>query len=132
MMRPADAEKQAEIFRVLSSAVRLRILAFLAGGEWTVGEIEQRLGLKQPALSQQLAELRQSGLVATRRHAKSVYYKLADERAGLLMAALAAIFGGGVARQALADAFNLSTPAQTGRRTGEAAVFAKAGHQLRQ
>ena len=132
MMRPADAEKQAEIFRMLSNAVRLRILAFLAGGEWTVGEIEQRLGLKQPALSQQLAELRQSGLVATRRHAKSIYYKLADERAALLMAALTAVFGDGAARQALAGALNLSMPARTGRGTGEAAVFAKAGHHLHQ
>ena len=42
-------------------------------------EIERLTGVTQPALSQQLAELRRASLVMTRRDAKLVFYSLADE-----------------------------------------------------
>ncbi|MFN4175602.1 ArsR/SmtB family transcription factor [Phenylobacterium sp.] len=80
-------ETLAEDLRALAHPARLRILACLAAGELAVREIERRSGLRQPALSQQLAELRRGGWVATRREARSVLYRRADGRmAGLIEA----------------------------------------------
>ena len=53
------------------------ILCLLAEGEKSVSEIEQKLGLRQPAVSQQLARLRTDELVDARRDGKSIYYSLA-------------------------------------------------------
>ena len=48
--------------------------------------------VRQPTLSQQLAELREAGLVTTRRDAKQIFYSLTDARAGKMIAALEEIF----------------------------------------
>ncbi|WP_300578660.1 helix-turn-helix transcriptional regulator [Phenylobacterium sp.] len=84
----ANAEAAAERLRVLAHPTRLMILSLLRSGEQSVGDIERRLGLKQPGLSQQLAELRQAKLVATRREAKSVLYRLAGEQTATLLSLL--------------------------------------------
>lgn len=70
----------AELLRLLANPTRLMILCHIAEQERSVGEMEQALDLKQPGLSQQLAELRQAGLVKTRRQSRSVYYSIADAR----------------------------------------------------
>lgn len=75
------APEAAELLRQLSNPSRLLLLCHIATQERSVGELEQDLGIKQPGLSQQLAELRQAGLVKTRRQSRSIYYSLADERA---------------------------------------------------
>jgi DNA-binding transcriptional ArsR family regulator len=54
--------------------------------------LEERLGIHQPSLSQQLGVLRSAGIVGTRREAKQVFYRLTEERAALLIEALTAIF----------------------------------------
>jgi DNA-binding transcriptional ArsR family regulator len=54
------------------------ILSFLLGGEQSVGAIDAATGVGQPALSQQLAELRHAGLLTSRRAARQVYYRLAN------------------------------------------------------
>jgi DNA-binding transcriptional ArsR family regulator len=53
------------------------ILCLLIDGEKSVGEIEEMLSLRQPAISQQLARLRADGLVETRREGKNIFYSLA-------------------------------------------------------
>lgn len=88
----AAAPEAAELLRQLANANRLLILCHIAGQERSVGQLEQELGLRQPGLSQQLAELRQSGLVKTRRESRSIYYSLADARAEAVMAMLHRIF----------------------------------------
>ena len=76
-MLQANAQKASEFLKALSHEVRLLILCFLIDGEKSVGEIEQMLKLRQPAVSQQLARLRADGLVDTRRNGKNIYYSLA-------------------------------------------------------
>jgi DNA-binding transcriptional ArsR family regulator len=49
----------------------------LAGGEKCVGELAREVGLDQSPLSQHLAKLREDGLVATRRDAQTIYYRIA-------------------------------------------------------
>ena len=53
------------------------ILCLLIEEEKSVTEIEEILGLRQPAISQQLARLRADGLVETRREGKNIFYSLA-------------------------------------------------------
>jgi len=69
----ADA---AGLMKALGNESRLMILCLLAEGERSVGELNAIIPLSQSALSQQLARLRQQGLVSTRREAQTIYYSL--------------------------------------------------------
>ncbi|MBB2202616.1 ArsR/SmtB family transcription factor [Gluconacetobacter tumulisoli] len=89
----AAAEDTAERLRALAQPQRLMILALLLAGEHAVGEIDALTGIGQPALSQQLAELRRGGLVATRRAARQVLYRIADADAALRVRAALTLFG---------------------------------------
>jgi DNA-binding transcriptional ArsR family regulator len=90
-------QQQAEVFRALAHPVRLRILDVLARQEACVCHLTAVLRKQQPYVSQQLAALRQAGLVADRREGTLIYYRLADERlAGLLAESRALAEGLGV------------------------------------
>lgn len=89
----ALADVAVEKLRVFAQPQRLMILSCLLGGERQVADIEAATGVTQPALSQQLAELRRADLVKTRREAKQVHYRLADDAAALCVRTLEAIFG---------------------------------------
>lgn len=93
----ALADKAVEKLRIYAQPQRLMILSCLLRGERTVSEIESATAIAQPALSQQLAELRRGEMVRTRREAKQVYYDLADDRVALCVRSMEAIFSGGVA-----------------------------------
>lgn len=86
------APEAADLLRQLANPTRLLILCHITHGERAVGEMERDLGLKQPGLSQQLAELRQAGLVKTRRESRSIYYSIADDRVQGIMGMLHDIF----------------------------------------
>lgn len=77
----ANARNASTFLKGLANENRLMILCSLAQGEMNVSELEDRLGIRQPTLSQQLARLRSEGLVDTRREAKSIYYSLASDEA---------------------------------------------------
>ncbi len=89
-----DPQAASDLLRALAHPMRLRILCRLLEGELAVAGFETEIGLKQPSLSQQLAQLREAGLVATRREAKSVFYRLTDGRVQIMIAALHEAFGG--------------------------------------
>lgn len=74
-MRSA-AEKACRLMKVLGNHDRLMILCQLSQGEVCVGELEERLGIVQPTLSQQLTVLREEGLVGTRRDGKHIHYRI--------------------------------------------------------
>jgi len=77
--------KQALLFQALSHPVRLRILDILARQEACVCHLTAVLGQRQPYVSQQLAALRDAGLIADRREGTLIYYRLAEEQlVGLL------------------------------------------------
>lgn len=91
----AVAEEAAEKLRVFGQPQRLMILSLLLAGERSVTEIDEATAIGQPALSQQLAELRRAGMVSTRRQAKQVYYSLADPSVDLCVRSIEAVFGAG-------------------------------------
>ncbi len=76
-----SAGKAASLMRSLSSEKRLMLLCQLAGGERSVGELCEALGLSQTNASQQLALLRREELVTTRRDGQTIYYALAGDEA---------------------------------------------------
>ena len=82
------AGEAAGMLRALSHEARLRVLCELVDGERTAGDLVARSGLSQSALSQHLAKLREEGLVATRREAQVIFYRLDDPRAARLLGVL--------------------------------------------
>lgn len=88
----AKAPEAAAFLRHLANPSRLILLCHIAQGERSVTEIQRDLDFKQPALSQQLADLRRSGLVQTRRESRTIYYSIKDGRAAVVMAMLQEIF----------------------------------------
>jgi DNA-binding transcriptional ArsR family regulator len=69
------------VLKALANEDRLLLLCQLSQGELCVGDLEERLDIHQPTLSQQLGVLRNEGMVVTRREGKRIYYKVADPKA---------------------------------------------------
>jgi ArsR family transcriptional regulator len=69
------------LLKSLANIDRLTILCSLIEGEKSVGELELKLNIRQPSLSQQLGRLRTDGLVNTRRDSKVIYYSIASSDA---------------------------------------------------
>ena len=95
----AKAEAAAGLLTALANEHRLAILCQLIDGERSVGTLVEAVGLTQSALSQHLAKLRAAGIVATRRDAQTIYYRLASAAAGSIMKTLADIYCGGRRRK---------------------------------
>lgn len=60
----------------------------------SAGEIGQYVKLSQPAISQHLGKLRAEKIVATRRDAQTIYYRLSDGAAEKLIGFLCELYGG--------------------------------------
>lgn len=82
------AAQACRLMKVLSNPDRLMILCQLAQGEMRVGDIENRLGIEQPTLSQQLTVLRDEELVSTRREGKAIYYQATSAKASAVIEVL--------------------------------------------
>jgi DNA-binding transcriptional ArsR family regulator len=95
-MSPADmrnrANEAAGLLRTLANPNRLMIVCTLAEGEFSVGQLEERLEIRQPTLSQQLTVLRDSQIVETRRASKQIFYRLSERKAAALVDSLYTIF----------------------------------------
>ncbi len=87
-----NAERASSFLKALANPNRLMILCLLAEGELSVSQLEARLSLRQPTLSQQLARLRADNLVTTRRDAKNIYYSLASTEAKAVIGLLYDLF----------------------------------------
>jgi ArsR family transcriptional regulator len=73
-----SAADAARYLKSVANRNRLLILCHLIEGEKSVSGLEKAIGLRQPTLSQQLARLRNGGLVKARRDSKSIYYSITD------------------------------------------------------
>jgi DNA-binding transcriptional ArsR family regulator len=87
------ADEAANFLKLLANEHRLLILCHLAAtGEMTVSALADAVGLSQSALSQHLARLREDGLVAFRRDAQTLHYRVTDQRAVRLLKTLKQVF----------------------------------------
>jgi DNA-binding transcriptional ArsR family regulator len=78
-MRKPTYAQQAELFSALAHPARLRILDILAEGEACVCHLSAGLQQRQAYVSQQLAKLKEAGLIIDTRDGLFVYYRLADD-----------------------------------------------------
>lgn len=76
----ASAAEAAGFLKRFAHPSRLMVACALVDGERSVRDLEDTLGIRQPGLSQQIAELREAGFILGRRDGKSMVYRLADER----------------------------------------------------
>jgi DNA-binding transcriptional ArsR family regulator len=87
------ADEAAAFLKLLANEQRLLVLCHLVGdGEMSVNMLADRVELSQSALSQHLARLRDDGLVAFRREAQTLYYRVADPRVITIMKTLKKAF----------------------------------------
>ncbi|OCI90850.1 transcriptional regulator [Agrobacterium sp. 13-626] len=86
------AGEVADLLKTLSHPARLMIVCTLVEGEYSVGELEEKVDVHQPHLSQHLTVLRGSGIVETRRDGKQIFYRLTEEKAAQLVSSLYDIF----------------------------------------
>jgi ArsR family transcriptional regulator len=81
-------ETAAELFGVLSTPVRLRIIGALCGEEKNVSQLLDLIRVSQPNMSGHLNVLYRAGVVAKRRHGAQMFYRIADETAVLVCKAV--------------------------------------------
>ena len=74
-----DLYDLADLFKLFGDSTRLGILWALSESEMCVCDLCALLKMKQPAVSHQLKNLKQSRVVKARRDGKIVYYSLDDE-----------------------------------------------------
>ncbi|WP_433679332.1 ArsR/SmtB family transcription factor [Nocardia sp. CA-119907] len=74
----AHLEAATGAFRMLADSTRLHILWLLADGEADVNTLTEACGASRTAVSQHLAKLRFTGMVATRREGRRVIYRIRD------------------------------------------------------
>ncbi len=73
-------DKAAELFRVMSAPMRLRIISALCNGEKNVGELLAEIDTTQPNMSQHLNTLYQAGVVGKRRDGVQIYYRIINDQ----------------------------------------------------
>ena len=77
---PTDVYKRQGLCRLLSDAGRVRIFWLLCHCEECVVNLAAMVGMSSPAASHHLRQLKDSGLIISRRIGKEVYYRAADTR----------------------------------------------------
>ena len=81
-------EMAAEMFRVMSAPMRLKIISSLCNGEKNVGELLDEINTTQPNMSQHLNTLYQAGVLGKRREGVQIYYRIVNDRVVTLCRAL--------------------------------------------
>ncbi|MGB6241699.1 MAG: metalloregulator ArsR/SmtB family transcription factor [Castellaniella sp.] len=88
-----SAGQAAALLRAVGNPQRLLVLCLLISeGEMSVGALNDKVPLSPSALSQHLARMREKGLVAYRREAQTLYYRIEDPSVAKLVATLKDIF----------------------------------------
>ena len=73
-------DSAADVFRVMSAPMRLKIISSLCNGEKNVGELLAEISTTQPNMSQHLNTLYKSGVLGKRRDGVQIYYRIINDR----------------------------------------------------
>lgn len=76
---PVALYELADLFKLFGDSTRIGILWALSESEMCVCDLCALLKMKQPAVSHQLKNLKQSRIIKARRDGKVIYYSLDDE-----------------------------------------------------
>ena len=81
-------ESVAELFAVLSTPIRLKIISAVCNGEKNVSQLLAEIDTTQPNMSQHLSMLYRCGVLSKRRDGTQMYYRLQSERVATLCRAV--------------------------------------------
>ena len=87
-LEDAVFESVAELFSLLSTPVRLKIISALCNGEKNVSELLGEIETTQPNMSQHLSTLYRAGVLGKRRDSTQIYYRLQSDRVATLCRAV--------------------------------------------
>jgi DNA-binding transcriptional ArsR family regulator len=87
-----DIERASRSLKAMSHPLRLKILCTLGDQEVSVQEIVDHVGTSQSNISQHLAILRDKGILASRKDANRVYYRVSDGRTLRLIGMMREVF----------------------------------------
>lgn len=87
-----NVDDATAFLKKLANRDRLLVACALVEGERSVRELEDLLGIRQPGLSQQLAELRAAGMIEGRKEGKAVFYRLSDPKVKALIGTMYELF----------------------------------------
>jgi ArsR family transcriptional regulator len=92
LIRDEDIEKASRSLKAMSHPLRLKILCILGNQEISVQDIVEQVGTSQSNISQHLAILRDKGILASRKDANRVYYRVGDARTLRLIGLMREVF----------------------------------------
>jgi DNA-binding transcriptional ArsR family regulator len=90
--REEDIERASRSLKAMSHPLRLKILCTLGDQEISVQDIVEQVGTSQSNISQHLAILRDKGILASRKDANRVYYRVGDSRTLRLISMMRDVF----------------------------------------
>jgi DNA-binding transcriptional ArsR family regulator len=90
--RDEDIQQAALAIKAIAHPLRLKILCVLGDQEISVQEIVEQVGTSQSNISQHLAILRDKGVLATRKDANRVFYRIGDLRTLKLVGMMRDVF----------------------------------------
>jgi len=88
----SDIERAAFALKAMSHPLRLKILCAIGEQELAVQDIVDCVGTTQSNVSQHLAKLRDKAILASRRDANRIYYRVNDERTLRLVEMMREVF----------------------------------------
>ena len=88
----ADIERASHSLKAMSHPLRLKILCTLGDEEVSVQDIVEHVGTSQSNISQHLAILRDKGILASRKDANRVFYRVSDSRTLQLISMMRLVF----------------------------------------
>ena len=87
-----DIERASRSLKAMSHPLRLKILCTLRAEEISVQDIVEHVGTSQSNISQHLAILRDKGILASRKDANRVFYRVSDSRTLQLVSMMREVF----------------------------------------
>ncbi|HIQ15075.1 MAG TPA: ArsR family transcriptional regulator [Leucothrix sp.] len=92
LVREEDVETASRSLKAISHPLRLKILCVLGENEVSVQDIVECVGTSQSNISQHLAILRDKGILASRKEANRVFYRVGDSRTLKLIGMMQDVF----------------------------------------
>jgi ArsR family transcriptional regulator len=90
--RDEDIDRTSRSLKAMSHPLRLKILCILGDNEVSVQDIAEQVGTSQSNISQHLAILRDKGILASRKDANRVFYRVGDGRTMRLIGMMKEVF----------------------------------------
>lgn len=87
-----DIDRASRSLKAMSHPLRLKILCTLGANEVSVQDIVDAVGTSQSNISQHLAILKDKGILASRKDANRVYYRVGDVRTLRLIEMMREVF----------------------------------------